>query len=53
MQQPERSFKPEVTVCALLLLGVVMAWSSFILFLEHSSGEEVSDFRRMRFLTGR
>ena len=42
MQQPERSFKPEVTVCALLLLGVFMAWICFIVFLEHSSGERAA-----------
>ena len=42
MQQPRQSFKPELTVCALLMLGVIMAWMSFFLFLDHSSGERAA-----------
>lgn len=42
MQQPRQSFTPELTVCALLMLGVIMAWMSFFLFLDHSSGERAA-----------
>ena len=42
MHQPRQSFKPELTVCVLLMLGVIMAWMSFFLFLDHSSGERAA-----------
>ena len=36
------SFKPELTVCVLLLFGVILAWMSFFLFLEHGSAERAA-----------
>jgi hypothetical protein len=42
MRELPYSFKPELTVCGLLILGVIMAWSSFFRFLAHSSGERAA-----------
>jgi hypothetical protein len=42
MQQPRQSFRPELMVCALLMLGVLVTWISFLLFLDHSSGERAA-----------
>jgi hypothetical protein len=42
MHQPRQSFKPELIVCVLLMLGVILAWMSFFLFLDHTSGERAA-----------
>jgi hypothetical protein len=42
MRESPHSFKIELTVCVLLILGVITAWSSFFRFLDHSSGERAA-----------
>jgi hypothetical protein len=42
MCKPRQSFTPELTVCILLIFGVIGAWTGFFLFFDHSAGERAA-----------